>query len=403
MSFLTDNDTPQQNSTGPSWDPTGQLTDVRDLEDSRINRSSFYQDVFRPAWKSLEDAAATLFLEWFSGLLNTIGQLASRYNNRQAEKQQRFPQMRTNHQWRIQQEPQPIPLETPIGLRKVIGETHKPDTPERFLEKKTGEQAERKSTNAVKTLPKANPWLEATRKQQCVLEIKPPQAKNPARKMAKPRKQKFEDEPNRGLDDIYTRPVKDLFQQLQEEEKDFSFKKPAPQPASTPRKIGLPALGTQTIAELIDAELEHALSPALNTGLDSDHSSRAKQPENTLPKREFHEYELIPGLSPSPVDAATVLQAELDRCPAENATQENRLPVSATQQPNRHGASILLAKARSAKLEFKRQMPQYQEVKHEMTGADHMARNNRILHNSISNLADAYFKRAAEEEQREYY
>src|SRR5579884_1195466 len=83
-------DTPQLN--GPSWDPSGHLTEVQDMVDSRISRSSFYHDVFRPAWKALEDAAATLLLEWFSGGLNTIGQLVNWYNQKQDAKELRFYQ-----------------------------------------------------------------------------------------------------------------------------------------------------------------------------------------------------------------------------------------------------------------------------------------------------------------------
>jgi len=434
MSVIPENDTPQ--NAGPSWDPTGALTDVPELVESEISRASFYQDVFRPAWKAMEDAAATLLLEWFSGGISTIGQLVNWYNTRQAEKEIRHYQQRPAYG--SKKGTVSVPLSEPIGLRKITGHQGKNGNLGDFPVENTTTQ----TASAAKTLnkiSKTNPWLEATKKQQCVLDIKPPQAppskwefksaRKPLKSTAKAVKMTVIDETNLGLDDIYTSPVNGLFT----EEKDFSGKKPqsakgkASHKQASPKNTALPKLSSHTLAALIDAELDQVLPQKRNAarkaaspesiqhrvdGFFNWAELQTAQSEIAAPKREPQEYEFIPGLSPSPSlealeyqnpenEEPQVAQEILNQQFIEE--EESEIIVSSTQALNRNGASILLAKAKSASLEFKRHMPVYQEMKTELSGADHMARNNRILHNSISNLADAYFKKAAEEEQSGLY
>jgi hypothetical protein len=469
MSFLTDNDTPQQNSSRSPWNPNGPLTDVADVENVQLSRTSFYKNVFLPVWKLLGDAATTLLLEWFSGTLNMVGRLVNWQITRQAQKEQRFTY------WNARQQPETveqlsISLEAPIGLRKLTGENRKAGT--LGNSRNSAEQlAERKTTNAVKLLPKTNPWLEAARKQQCVLDIQSPQQKKPSRKAAKLAQKNIEDEPNRGLDDIYTQPVKGFFP----EEKDFQLKKSAstwkksvlstvsPQPAdfyseptaepstkamaeSIVEPIAKPLaesirnpiekqvaesisepiaqfiaepiiellctpvaeLPVSGLKEELDQTLQHRSNaiPAANT-TDRDHFSWVETTAQAISqKKELQDYDLIPGLSPSPTKTETPTESKPES-PSQSgqrftgkAKPEDGISTSTPPQPNRHGASVLLAKARASNLEFKRRMPHYQEMKNDVTGADLMAANNRILHNSISNLTETYFKRAAQEEQQ---
>lgn len=399
MTLFSDNDALQSDApqiNGPSWDPSGHLTDVQDMVESRISRSSFYHDVFRPAWKALEDAAATLLLEWFSGGLNTIGQMVSWYNQKQDAKEQEFyhafPQRRNFPQAK------PTPLESPLGLRKITGEQGKNGS---FAVQNRDQQA----TGRIKPLQKTNPWLESAKKQTCVLNIEPPPPPKPARN-PRPNRKFQVDDPIRGLDDIYTSPVSGFFV----EDKDFSPAKS--KPAATSKKSIVPALNTRTIAAMIDAELDQLLPSAKRSAKKAPSNDQPTETQSELDRQsnfkpasgaEPHESEFIPGYSSKEAPTTKTENESAVNSVIAETLPESEPNVCSPKPYNHNGASVMLAKAKSANLNFRQQMPVYQEMKNEMSGADHMVGNNRILHKSISNLTDAYFKKAAEEENSSHY
>lgn len=62
-----------------------------------------------------------------------------------------------------------------------------------------------------------------------------------------------------------------------------------------------------------------------------------------------------------------------------------------------------VAEIKPPKPEARKLFPDYRPLDENESGFDHMARNNRILSRSISNLVDSYFQRAAQEEEPNFY
>lgn len=96
-------------------------------------------------------------------------------------------------------------------------------------------------------------------------------------------------------------------------------------------------------------------------------------------------------------DADAVESAE----PSDTETAEKISPESEPAPKPRHLQPV--AQAKPEKPETRKLFPDYRPLDEEESGFDHMARNNRILSRSITNLVDSYFQRAAQEEEPNFY
>jgi hypothetical protein len=426
---FSDYDPPK--NTGLSWDTTDGTNPAAELSEIKSELNGFYHEVFQPVWQVLSHTVSTLMTEWLSCGLNALGQGVDWLNTQakasQTNKKRLIPVLKPA---------QSLTLESTLAVRKISGDLGKRGN-------NTLNQTEDQHSQAAMII--TNPWLEAVKKQRCTLPIQSALTQQNKANKPQPRiKKRMTDEPNRGLDDIYTKPVSALFT----EETDLTALKKTTSPWRKPALPTAPKVNTQTIAAMIDAELAqkpqpnkrmplsasskpaalaHRQAPVRRVPAAQSAEQRASQFDaigsigetfehlqsslysdgpthhrgHSVPCAEPQESEFIPGFTPkeAPIERVTLAEQEVRPQPVEAlAPQAPSQGVQQTGSLVYPASSLLSTKAKAAHMDFKRQMPVYQEMKHEMTGVEHMARNNRILHNSISNLADSYFKKAAAEE-----
>jgi hypothetical protein len=342
----------------------------------KLDHDIFYGNNHRfSGWSILKSILKTvlkLLAEWFSGGVGIRTEAVVRF--REVEREiSRFSKPKTRNR-----KNDACPLDTDFPLHQIPGE-------------KKGAGKSYIDMENPKSLRIKNPWLEAV-------------SKNKNNKVTP-------QEVVRGLDDIYTRPVQGLFDPVaashpQRERPSKKVPSPAHEhgPVTSLMKRGL-SLGyvglvstRKTIAALLDAELD-AVFPG--------------------PKAEAEVQQPLPVIQTraNPIEACLSDGYESDECDPPTEVLPQIVPVSVQigqpptvlpttvlpkkySAPPHSGAVPLLAKARSVELNLPRQKSVYltYEAKIDETSSlQQMVQNNIILHNSISNLADAYFRKAEQE------
>ena len=357
----------------------------------------FCRDLSLSVWRLLRQATSTLFLEWASDSLGSLGEAIDWKKLKSHKKALQFQHQHPHYRYTTNT--LPSPLETPLTLYKVTQNT-KQDT------KKGGlimpDQNETITDRHLSTLRKTNPWLKDILRQSWMMAVQPPPESMPSRNTRVPKKNRAKtvsDEPNGGLDDLFTRPIHNFF----DGDNDLSLSKPA----SRQKQQEQPKLKSNLITTRLDKELRQLIelcrktynevvpnSPSPETASTFDQSSATEpvhsdaDPENNLP---------APATEPIQQSNIQPVQAGWQTLP--ETTAQIDLDTTASRLKPVTIASNAQSKAKAANL----QIPVYQEMKSEFSGTEHMVRNNRILHNSISKLTDAYFQKAAQEAAPDYY
>ncbi len=434
---------------------------------------SLWQEFFQPIWTLLCDTCLILFRDSFAHSWRSLTQLFN------AEKQQQTT-FQSPASWpnrpisantmdafdaltaqsaqgsvTVQTKPS-LAIDTHLDLHKV----HPHSTAARETSAVLGIQpiqqsTEQNNTNAVPL----NPWLHSIKKQQCVLPL-PKYSKEAlkAREIARKKKQAHAklfgtaspNDTSRGLDDIYTRPVGDLFAGEPELAKIqhtsvANWKKSS----RTETSRAVPTTTSKTKSIKPQTQDDHLLIPSDPYEPDAlfknsrSHQNRIKQEKLEIALKDFEELqasvynraktsatEAVKTISPTPYVAKPsdtsaepdysefipgVFDGKLTEKPRHQKPHASKpvaakpstppvvspsKPVLTPSEPSgiSYSGSLLVAKARAARIDFKRQMPLYQEMKDEISGTDHMFRNHQILRNSMNSLTENYFKKAAEEE-----
>ena len=350
---------------------------------------------------------------------------------------------------------QSIAIDAALPLQRVHPQpTEQRESKPWITSKDTDQTAFKNSPNT----PPINPWLNSVKKQQCILPLpKYDKATLQAREIARKKRQAHtklfgnavSPENIRGLDDIYTRPVGDLFAGEPELTRiqlsnrgnwkkswhkalnnltilNHNILNGPTQTENNLEKMLIPTEPYKSDAllnnvhshqasvqetalenfETLQASVYNLPIPSTNP-ITSKRPSQSADPNKTPNSGTEPDYsEFIPGLS----------SGELSEKPRNQKPQAVKPPVPqpmpkpAVQaaktssfnpaEPSgiSYSGSLLVAKARAARIDFNRQMPIYQEMKDEISGTDHMFRNHQILRKSMNTLTDNYFKKAAEEE-----
>lgn len=363
---------------------------------------AFCREIFIFLWKFLKQTISTLFLEWLSDSLGALGEVIDWKKIKRHRKA--LPLHHQNPGYRYAPKILPSPLEASLTLYKVTQNTEKdglimPDQNDTLTERH------------LSTLRKTNPWLNGILRQSWVMAVQPPlepSSTQMTRTHKKIRGKVLFEEPNRGLDDIFTNPIHNFF----DGDKDFSFSKPAghKQQADRPK-----FKSSSPITARLDKELRHLISLCKKPISEAAPDSPSPEPAGTFDQTPISEQAFSiesQETTLQPPTAEPIAQTHFQETQASWQTLQetaSKITLDATASrlrtedtaSNAHKpkANDLWSKTANAKS----QVPIYQEMTNEISGTEHMVRNNRILHNSISKLTDAYFQKAAQEAAPDYY
>lgn len=360
----------------------------------------FCREIFIFLWKFLKQTISPFFLEWISDTLGALDEVIDWKRIKRRKKALKLD--RKNAGYRYAPHILTFPLEAPLTLYKVTQNREKdgrlimPDQNDSITEKH------------LSTLRKTNPWLKGILRQSWVMAVQPPLEPSQAKRGRAHKKmgpKTRAEEQSLGLDDIFTNPIHNFF----EGDKDFNLQKPGThkqQPERPKFKSSSP------ITARLDRELRHLISlckkphvQATSNNSPSDTTSAVIQAHATEPALSTKSRQATFVSSTSePISASPIQTAPPAHQPLPEITSRISLDATVSRLRVENPASkpkpdALLSRASNQK----GQMPIYQEMTDEISGAEHMARNNRILHNSISKLTDAYFQKAAQETAPDYY
>ena len=332
-------------------------------------------------WSILKPILKTilkLVAEWFSGGVGIPGEAVIRF--REVEREiSRFSKPKTRNR-----KIDACPLDTDFPLHRIPGEEK--DAGKHYIDLEN-----------LKSLRIKNPWLEAV-------------SKNKNNKVTP-------QEVIRGLDDIYTRPVQGLFESAaashpHKEQPPKIEPSPAQERLPVPSLMarGLSLLNASGLGYLGLATTRKTIAALLDAELDAGFPEPKAEAEDQQPPEVIQ-------TKANPIEACLSYGYESDECEPTTEVLPQIVPISVqigqpptvlptTVVPKRYSAPPhasalpLLTKARSAELDLPQQKSIYltYEAKiDETSSVQQMVQNNIILHNSISNLADAYFRKAEQE------